>query len=162
MAKKEQNGKKQKKITYKFTPKNEGRVELKGLYEPGDDDPHGEYESVPKEIDKVLEEYGFTSDDGAYIDCICPGDSMGLDEDLEMISGIVPLMLCSKLTRSKKGSKISWECSFDDGAVAVDKTIGDALVKAHALWNKVGRPVDGVKLEEALEEAVDKANEKRG
>lgn len=155
MAKKAEDGKGKKKFTFKFSPKDGGKVELKGLFV---DDEAGEYESYPKEIDKVLEAYGFMSDDDVFVDCCCPGDGMSVDEDLEALAGIVPMSITTELSKGK----VKFFCNLDEAQSGMGKSLGEVLHKAHQLWNKAGRPINDVPLADALTEVLNKVNAKRG
>jgi hypothetical protein len=155
MVKKVEKTQKLKKISYKFSAKENGEVYLKGLYQ---DD---EYEDVPQEINDVLDFYGFMDDESEhFIDSSYPYD-VDLSEYFDRITEIVPISVFTQLKKSKAGSNIMFFCHFDECKIAKDKDLMCAMKKAHNFWNKAGRPINGLCLADAMEEVLLKVNKGR-
>jgi len=150
---------KRKKITFKFTPKEGGRVRFAGLHF---DEWAGVGEELPKTVVGVMEDYGLDTDSqGDWFDVLAP-DMLSLEESMEYLSVAVPIRIQSKPTKTKRGKRTAlFFVEFDRCGLSEDKDVYAALKKAFKEWNKQGRTINGVKLETALTKVLLVVNKDR-
>jgi hypothetical protein len=147
-----------KPITYKFSSRKHGEVVFKGL---NFDAETLEAEELPQELVKVLEGYGFDSDSPSeWFDVTSP--MMGLEENLEYLTAIVPVIITSRLRRNKRGKKRAvFFVTLDKALTAEGKDIHEALLRAHKHWNLAGRPIEGKTFTWVMDATLGKVNRKR-
>ena len=156
----EKKTKKLKKLKFKFNAKggyaSRGGVTVSGL---GDD------ESVPKGVSDLLEMYGFSDGDRkgnvqTFCDSCYP-DGM-LEEDIDMLASIADINICSRCKRKKNGNTIvTYHCYMETCKPSKNNLLTSVVGIAHAVWNRAGRPIDGVPLKAAMAEVLGEINEKR-
>lgn len=148
-----------KPITFKFSLKNGGTVTFKGLWE---DKESGDYESLPKNIVEVLEQYGFEVQEyNQAMDCIAPVDDFSIDEALEYIVDVAPVVIEATSKGEGKKRKPVYVAGIDEADSMEGKSVLDALSKAFVQWNKQGRMIEGAPFETVLTDIVDTVNEER-
>lgn len=153
-----------KKLKYKFNARalgGLGEIVISGLGGVEED-----IEMVPGRVVTVLDNYGFTlSDDEecsvTFGDSCCPGEC-SVGEDIECITQIVNMQLCSELQRKRNGEvKVTFTCAFDELNSGRGETVDGAMRAAHKIWNRVHRPINGVTIDVALREVLNEINEDR-
>lgn len=139
MAKKDK-----KLILAYFTVAKGGKVRISGL---------DEAECTPKALEDVLEKYGFLNDvQSTWIDAVGPYDT--LYENLEILQAKVPFALMF--------DKKKVICHIRGSKPAKASEIELAMSRSFTAWNKAGRPIGRVTIQEALASALVKINAERG
>lgn len=139
-----------KKVAYKIKKRLGGSVIFRNI-EVLD-------ESRLVKIEKLMENYGFLGEDRAvWEDFLMPD---GPDSaDIGQLASYVPIEV--KTTLSAKG-KPKFRVSIDESEASTGKDLTETICKAHGKWNREGRPLRGVQLEEALAKKVAEVNKGLG
>lgn len=145
------NGRKEmsrkKNLSFKFMP-TKNKVVLRGLRE--DDE--------IKELGILLGKYGFDPVSlEEYVDCIGPNGS-DLHDALSELGAVVPVQLFAA-PKSRVG--VSYASEVGGSGLVENRDPSIALEKAWKAWNKAGRPIEGVTIQEALGDIIEEVNEAR-
>ena len=145
------NGKKEKEKTvtrektkatcgYKFLPRQRA-VEFWGF----------DMFPIPECVEKTLEAYGFEEDTGVrYTDRLEGEEASYL---FETYAGLMPVALKANRVVNKRGARSSYQVILDQTHGKEASTVHEAYLNAFKTWNRAGRPILGVRFEDALRTA---------
>lgn len=161
-GKKGEGKQKLKPITFKFSPKDGGKVTFKGL---GVDKVFDEYELIPEAIIDVLRRYGLdvTEHWHVAVDTIGPCNDFNFEEMLQYIAQVASVSIETEYQEARKGGERQtlFAITIDEADTDTDTDLVGALIGAFALWNKHERTIDGVSVVTALETVVNTINKER-
>lgn len=114
-------------------------------------------EQIYSAVETVLEPYGFALENDAFVDVLGPTDGFGI-EDFQDLAELAGFMLHCEM--SKRG-KPKWQARMvpELGWCPPKKSLREAVEKAFKQWTQAGRPIQGIKVTQALDEVFAELNQ---
>lgn len=134
-------------VTYRFVKSQGGKVIVKGL--------HPDNEKARTALHRVLEAHGFIANHEEIDTWTDELAAAATSTDLFGLAAQVPISLSTEL--SARG-KVICIAQFDKCESTRARKFETALTKAHEIWNKADRPVNGVTLIKDMDAVVKTIN----